>query len=160
MRMRVVDIVPVNRNIYDHAGSNEFATYIAVDQLDVVVQTQLDGQSDFELPGKLRVPAPLDALNYIPECVPVIYPFRGVRRSHYFSMCDPALAAEVVNDTARLIGQTARGPIGGRSDRITSVPAANYLRSEVVYRHGRGNSRKENLPLGDTMRHLALSTHS
>jgi hypothetical protein len=136
--VRIRRIVGVDRDVDDHSNRHQHIRDVGPCEVNLSLQSQFDGQRQFDFAGELRVAALFDLLNRVPERLPVIYPPGCSGRCDDFSVHDAALGAKVMCDAATLIGENRAGAICGRCDDPPAVFTGDYLCMEVIDRHPEG----------------------
>ena len=104
-------------------------------QLDLFLTAQLDGQGHDELTGKPAVLGRLDFLHGIPEFFPVLPFLRSVLRQKYLLPDKPLLFCVVMLYPVVIVIQAGAAQISRSGHGRATCAPADHLRFQMINRH-------------------------
>ena len=139
MRMRPRQAVRAHRLVHveirDHPAGHELLLHVGPHQLDVVGIRELARQRQLDLARQLRVLAPLERLDLVPQQLAIGEPVRCPRRQEHRRVDHARLARVVERHPAAGIHQPPARAVGRRRHRTPARAAADDLRREMEHRH-------------------------
>jgi hypothetical protein len=105
--------VPMHIEIGDHAPIDELGLHEVAGEFDALCLCHLARKGEFDLAGKLSIPANLEGLDIVPQPFAVDPCLRRVLRQHHLGMDDAALGGKIVAAIKPLVAQPRTRAVGG-----------------------------------------------
>ena len=133
--MGIVAVRVVDGSIGTHPVRNKLLPDKVLQQLDLLLPTQLNGQGHDELTGKSAVLGRLDFLHGVPELFSVFPFLRGILRQKHLLPDKPLLFCVVMLNPVVIVIQTGTAQISGSGHGGAPCATADHLRFQMINRH-------------------------
>ena len=133
--MGIVAVGVVDGSIGTHPVRNKLLPDKVLQQLDLLLPTQLNGQGNDKLTGKPAVLGCLDFFHGVPELFPVLPFLRGILRQKHLLPDKPLLFCVVMLNPVVIVIQTGTAQISGSGHGGAACAPADHLCLQMINRH-------------------------
>ena len=133
--MGIVTIGVVDSSIGAHSIGHKLLPDKVLQQFDLLLTVQLDGQGNDKLTGKPAVLGCLDFFHGVPELFPVLPFLRGIFRQKYLLPDKPLFSRVVMLNPVVIIIQAGTAQISGSGHGRATCAPADHLRFQMINRH-------------------------
>ena len=133
--MGIVAVRVVDGSIGTHPVRNKLLPDKVLQQLDLLLPTQLNGQGHDELTGKSAVFCCFHFLHGVPELFTILPFLRGIFRQKHLLPDKPLLFCVVMLNPVVIVIQTGTAQISGSGHGGAPCATADHLRFQMINRH-------------------------
>ena len=133
--MGIVTIGVVDSSIGAHSIGHKLLPDKVLQQLDLLLPTQLNGQGHDELTGKSAVFCCFHFLHGVPELFTILPFLRGIFRQKHLLPDKPLLFCVVMLNPVVIVIQTGTAQISGSGHGGAPCAPADHLRFQMINRH-------------------------